>query len=188
MRNSGTIDRNCCLRLIIIGGDPNPDDGEISNEMARLQALCDEYELFDLIVFLGKKGQDDLPYYYSAAETLVMPSHYESFGMVALESMACGTPVVASEVGGLAFLVEDGVTGFHFLSEDAEMLSEKLTLLIEDEALRTRMSQRAAEVAKEYGWQKIAGKIFDVYNDLLAESNGGRKPQPSFRRAEAGSL
>jgi len=167
MREKGVVDRNCCLQLAIIGGDPRPDEGELSQEMARLQALCDEYELFDLIRFLGKKSQDDLPYYYSAADTLIMPSHYESFGMVALESMACGTPVVASEVGGLAFLVEDGITGFHFPSEDPDALSKKLTLLIEDGALRARMSQNAARVAKEYGWQKIAARISKLYQEVI---------------------
>ncbi len=73
----------------------------MSAEMARLQALCKELGLEDLVVFLGKRAQETLPYYYSAAEIVIMPSHYESFGMVALEAMACGTPVVASQVGGL---------------------------------------------------------------------------------------
>ena len=96
--------------LAVIGGDPNDDAAVTNIEMARLKALCHELHLDDLVIFLGKRGQDTLPYYYSAAEVLVMPSHYESFGMVALEAMACGKPVVASQVGGLAYLVQDGVT------------------------------------------------------------------------------
>ncbi len=171
LRNSGVIDRNCCLRLAIIGGDPRPENGTISDEMARLQKLCNDYGLFDLITFLGKKSQDSLPYYYSAAETLIMPSHYESFGLVALESMACGTPVIASEVGGLAFLVEDGETGFHFPSEDPIALSEKLTLIIENEGLRKKMSQNAVQVAKNYGWKIIAKRIFSLYEDVLEKRN-----------------
>ena len=75
--------------------------------MRRLINLSKEYKIEDLIIFLGKRSQDSLPYYYSAAEVVVMPSHYESFGMVALEAMACGTPVIASQVGGLAYLVKD---------------------------------------------------------------------------------
>ena len=71
--------------------------------MARLQELRENFQLTDLVAFLGKKAQDTLPYYYSAAEAVVVPSFYKSFGMVALESMACGTPVIASQVGGLAF-------------------------------------------------------------------------------------
>ena len=72
--------------------------------------------------FLGKRRQDTLPYYYSAAEVVVMPSHYKSFGMVALEAMACGTPVIASDVGGLGFLVQDGETGFTIPDGEPDLL------------------------------------------------------------------
>jgi D-inositol-3-phosphate glycosyltransferase len=170
MRKEGVIDRNCCIELAIIGGDPNAENSDPSEEMARLKSLCDEYGLFDLVTFMGKRGQDTLPYYYSAAETVIMPSHYESFGMVALEAMACGTPVVASEVGGLAFLIKDGVTGFHFPAEDPQALSEKLVLLIENRKLRQQMSKQAAEVAKDYGWQKIAGEISTLYDEVLSST------------------
>jgi D-inositol-3-phosphate glycosyltransferase len=120
-----------------------------------------------MVVFLGKRDQDTLPYYYSAAEVLVMPSHYESFGMVALEAMACGTPVIASQVGGLAYLVQDGVTGFHVPDGDHEALCEKLTQLIGDHDLRQRMGKQASDYACEYVWENIAGKILNVYQNLL---------------------
>jgi D-inositol-3-phosphate glycosyltransferase len=167
VRKKGILDRHCCLCVSIIGGDPNAEEGNLSDEMARLQALSDEHGLVDLVTFLGKRDQDTLPYYYSAAEGVIMPSHYESFGMVALEAMACGTPVVASEVGGLAFLIQDGITGFHFPAEDPEALSEKLISLIEDDDLRESMSKRAAQVAKGYGWEIIARRIITVYEDVI---------------------
>ena len=119
------------------------------------------------VVFLGKRGQDTLPYYYSAAEVVVMPSHYESFGMVALEAMACGTPVIASDVGGLGFLVQDGETGFTIPDGEPDTLCEKLTLLLGDVQLRERMGERAVEVAQSYDWEKIARQIAEVYDDLL---------------------
>ena len=96
------------VSLMIIGGDPHVSSQEMSAEMTRIQQLCDELSTGRMVAFLGKRAQETLPYYYSAADVLVMPSHYESFGMVALEAMACGTPVIASQVGGLAFLVKDG--------------------------------------------------------------------------------
>src|SRR3990172_6028108 len=91
LRSHGGItgERAC---VMVIGGDPDsPGD-----EMARLQALREELGVMDVVTFVGKKSQESLPYYYSAAEVVVVPSHYESFGLVALEAMACGIPVVAS--------------------------------------------------------------------------------------------
>jgi D-inositol-3-phosphate glycosyltransferase len=171
MRTEGVLDRNCCICLSIIGGNPDAADSEQSDEMLRLKALCGEYGLDDLVTFLGRRGQESLPYYYSASEAVVMPSHYESFGMVALEAMSCGTPVIASEVGGLAFLVQDGVTGFHFPAEDWITLAEKLTQIIEDDDLRNRMCQSAVDLARDYGWRKIAARIIEVYEDVLGNED-----------------
>ncbi len=153
--------------LIIIGGDPNASPEEMTAEMTRLQSLCDELCMNHLVVFLGKRGQDTLPYYYSAAEVLVMPSHYESFGMVALEAMACGTPVIASQVGGLAFLVQDGITGFHVPDGDHNALCEKLTTILGDSNLRRQMGENAYHYASEYAWETIARRIISVYQGLL---------------------
>ena len=153
--------------LAIIGGDPNANPEDMSAEMTRLQALCSELYMDRMVVFLGKRGQDTLPYYYSAAEVLVMPSHYESFGMVALEAMACGTPVIASQVGGLALLVQDGVTGFHVPNGDSDALCAKLSLLLQDANLREQMGARAADYARGYAWENIARGIIKVYDSLL---------------------
>lgn len=153
--------------LAIIGGDPSASPEEMSVEMTRLQALCHELSMDRMVIFLGKRGQDTLPYYYSAAEVLVMPSHYESFGMVALEAMSCGTPVIASQVGGLAFLVQDGVTGFHVPNGDADALCVKLTMLLADHALREQMGGQAASYARGYAWAIIARQLIDVYKSLL---------------------
>ena len=159
------------VHLAIIGGDPSASPQEMSAEMARLQKLCDDLCLGQLVVFLGKRDQDRLPYYYSAAELLVMPSHYESFGMVALEAMACGTPVIASEVGGLAYLVRDGETGFTVPDQEPELLSEKITWLLDDHDLHRTMSGRAVEYAQDYAWEKIAAQIVDVYKELAEKDS-----------------
>jgi D-inositol-3-phosphate glycosyltransferase len=155
------------VHLAIIGGDPAASPREMSAEMARLQKLCDDLCVGQTVVFLGKRDQDKLPYYYSAAELVVMPSHYESFGMVALEAMACGTPVIASEVGGLAYLVKDGETGFTIPDQEPDMLCEKISWLLNDHDLRATMSQRAVDYAQDYAWEKIAGQIVDVYTGLV---------------------
>ncbi len=157
--------------LAIIGGEPDASPQQMSVEMARLQKLCDELALDQTVVFLGKRGQDTLPYYYSAAEVLVMPSHYESFGMVALEAMACGTPVIASEVGGLGFLVQNGETGYTIPNGDPDVLCDKLSTLLNDVNLREAMGRHAADYAKSYTWDRIAAKIVDIYQALLNREN-----------------
>jgi D-inositol-3-phosphate glycosyltransferase len=159
--------RDICVCLAVIGGDPSTDPAAQTTEMARLKTVREESGLEDLVTFLGKRNQDSLPYYYSAAETVVVPSHYESFGMVALEAMACGTPVVASEVGGLAFLVQDGVTGFTVPVDDPQALADRLALLIEDPLLRDRLGEQAHTVAQQYAWENIAARMLALYGQAL---------------------
>jgi D-inositol-3-phosphate glycosyltransferase len=87
--------------------------------------------------------------------------------MVALEAMACGTPVVASQVGGLAFLVQDGETGFTVPFDDPQALAARLQALLNDPALREQMGARAADFAREYGWEKIAARVIEVYREFI---------------------
>ena len=155
------------LFLSIIGGDPDVSPDYWTAEMMRLQTMREHYGIQDMVTFLGKRSQDTLPYYYSAAEAVVVPSHYESFGLVALEAMACGTPVVASQVGGLAFLVQDGVTGYTVPSGDPQALCDRLTKLIMDDELRREMGERAASFAKEYAWDIITDRIISLYNQVM---------------------
>jgi D-inositol-3-phosphate glycosyltransferase len=156
---------NLCLS--VIGGDASVSESQMSHEMTRLNKLRDELGLTDIVTFLGKKDQATLPYYYSAADIVVVPSHYESFGMVALEAMACGTPVVASQVGGLAYLIRDGETGFHVPDQDPVALSEQLLAILNDDDLYQKMSIQAAEYAKGFSWQIIADKIVDLYREVV---------------------
>ena len=155
--------------LSIVGGDPDVSTMEMNVEMARLQRLCHDLDLDDMVVFLGKRSQDSLPYYYSAAEAVVVPSHYESFGMVALEAMACGTPVVASQVGGLAFLVQDGVTGFVVPDGDPEILANRLSRLILEPGLSQKLGDQAAACAQEYAWPKITRRMMNLYKSTAKD-------------------
>lgn len=150
----------------VIGGDPSEEGLRENGEMARLHELRDELGLSDLIAFLGARDQDTLQYYYAAANVLVMPSHYESFGMVALEAMACGTPVIASDVGGLSALVQDGKTGFRVKVNDPDALAKAVERLMDNEARRRRMGHSAACYAEDYSWQKVVDKLVGVYEEL----------------------
>ncbi len=162
-------EQDVCVCLAVIGGDPDSSPEAETREMARLKELREQAGLTDLVTFLGKRAQETLPYYYSAAEAVVVPSHYESFGMVALEAMACGAPVVASQVGGLAFLVQDGVTGFTVPVDEPAALAERLALLLNDRALRDKLATQAAEVAHQYAWENIAERMLALYQQALTE-------------------
>jgi D-inositol-3-phosphate glycosyltransferase len=169
LQEKGGVEKNLCL--VVIGGDLEEHDGKESKDMHLLNQLRDEYGLKDMVTFLGNKSQDSLPYYYSAAEMVIMPSHYESFGMVALEAMACGTPVIASLVGGLIHLVEDGVTGYHVPVDDPIALSERIFGLLQDKALRYRMGHDAFAFAKKFGWENITERMIQLYQEMLNVSN-----------------
>ncbi len=155
------------LCVIVIGGDPSEQGRRDNEEMARLHALRSELGLNDLITFLGARDQETLQFYYAAADCLVMPSHYESFGMVALEAMACGTPVIASDVGGLSQLVRHNRTGLRVPSKDPLALANAARALLSDEALRRAMGHRAACVAEDYSWIRIVDKLIAVYEELV---------------------
>jgi D-inositol-3-phosphate glycosyltransferase len=159
-------EQGCNLCLSIIGGDPEREDQEIK----RLKALEEDLGIGDLVTFLGAKDQNTLPYYYGAAEVLITPSHYESFGMVALEAMACGTPVIASEVGGLAYLIQDGVTGFHVPDREPDELAGKIGLILQNPGLRSEMSAAAVDRARAYGWPIIASRLEQVYWEVIGSA------------------
>ena len=154
------------VRVAVIGGDPSAAGQQANEEMARLHALRSTLGLDDVIAFLGARDQDVLQYYYAAAEVLVMPSHYESFGMVALEAMACGTPVIASDVGGLSTLVQHNKTGLRVRANDPGALARAIEQLLDDDALRRRMGHAAACYAEDYSWQRVVDLLLNVYGEL----------------------
>ena len=170
IQNNGEL-RCCPHNLVIIGGEPNAKPEDMNAEMSRLQDMVEDLGIENFVIFLGKQDQQLLPYYYSASEIVVMPSHYESFGMVALEAMACGTPVVASQVGGLAFLVRDGETGYVVPGNDVQMLAKRLVELIKDKDLRNKLGNKSAEYAQLYAWEIISEKMIEVYNQVLEKHN-----------------
>jgi D-inositol-3-phosphate glycosyltransferase len=167
------------LSVIIIGGAPGAGAGQSEAELARLQRLRVELGIEELVTFQGAKDQDSLVYYYSAAEMVVVPSRYESFGMVALEAMACGTPVIASKVGGLAFNVQDGRTGFLVPDRDPAALAERIRLLLGDPALRQQLGSEAVRWVSQYGWAPVADRILKVYESALPSRQ--QAAQASYR-------
>lgn len=150
------------LCVSIIGGDPDDPTHE-NAEMERLKAMRLTLGLDALVTFVGAKDQDALSDYYAASEALIMPSDYESFGMVALEAMASGTPVIASQVGGLAFLVRDGVNGYHVPVREPAALADKIRRLLSDPTERERLATNAAQSARAYAWPCIADRLLTTF-------------------------
>jgi D-inositol-3-phosphate glycosyltransferase len=150
------------VRLTIVGGEAG------NLERKRLVALAEELGVARWIEFVGAKDHTQLPTYYSAAEALLMPSDYESFGMVALEAMAAGTPVIASNVGGLAYLVREGETGYLVPVRDSLALAERMRDILSDSARRDAMGQAAHALAQQYDWSHIADRLMDVFAQARA--------------------
>ncbi|MFQ5614021.1 MAG: glycosyltransferase [Anaerolineae bacterium] len=155
--------------LCIIGGDPDLDSTYEHSELKRLHSLKESLGIGDLVTFLGAKDQDTLVHYYTAASVVVVPSHYESFGMVALEAMACGTPVIASDVGGLSYNVKDGFNGYLVPNGNPVALADKIALLLEHRSLRDELGQQAHRWAERFSWVNIADEILEVYHQTLTQ-------------------
>lgn len=149
-------------RFAVIGGTA-------SAEGARLMTMTQQLDLDKRVTFLGAKDHDALTQYYAAATAVIMPSDYESFGMVALEAMASGTPVIATKVGGLAYLVRDGETGFLVPARDPDALCERIEQLVTDDVLRDALGQNAAQVATDYAWPIIADRILEAFDSVLSK-------------------
>ncbi len=159
------------LEVFLFSGDPRQKLRKESKETGFRHMVRDEIAakgLTKTIKFLPGVAQDALHYYYAAANVVVMPSYYEPFGMVAIEAMATGTPVVASNVGGLRWTVEDGVTGFHAKAKEPSEFAQRIITVLDDVALQNSLSKHAAlMVRKRFGWDSIAAKVAQTYQSLV---------------------
>lgn len=159
------------VSICIIGGDPFSSSEAEQAELNRLCSLKEELGVGDLVTFLGAKDQTTLVNYYSAANMVVMPSHYESFGMVAIEAMACGTPVIASDVGGLTYIVEDGFNGYLVPRQDHQALADRISLLLKYPNLEEFLGEQARLWVKHFSWSSIAADILNVYHKAIEAKN-----------------
>lgn len=151
---------------VVIAGGP----GEQGHELKRLRWLVEELEMGQRVRFEGPITWESLPIYYSAADVCVVPSHYESFGLVAMESLACGTPVIASKVGGLPSVVKDGRNGFLVPWRCPQEFADRIAAVLTDDLLLEQLCRRARPSVLRFGWQNIATQISALYDSVL----GGR--------------
>lgn len=154
--------------LVVVGGDAHAREDQWSGEERRLRALADELGIAERVRWFGSRPQSTLPALFAAADVVVVPSHYESFGLVALEAQASGTPVVASAVGGLPYIVEDGVTGYLAPWDEPQVFADRIGAVLADGALRSALGARAVVRARSFAWPRIAERVEELYRGLLA--------------------
>lgn len=156
------------VQLVFAGGfDPATPD---AREFERIRALVGELGLAAHATFLGKVAPEALAAVYSAADLCVVPSHYESFGLVSIEAMGCGTPVVASDVGGLRYSVVHRETGLLAPAQDEQAFAGSIRLLLADEPLRARMGRAGARlVQRMFTWRAVAERLEALYDGLAAD-------------------
>ncbi len=153
--------------LVVVGG---ASGAEGAAEVARIQDLVAQLGLQDQVRMADPQPHHLLSTYYRAADVCVVPSRSESFGLVALEAAACGTPVVAAAVGGLRTLVADGRTGFLIEGRDPDAFAARVDQILRDGALATELGDEAARRAKGYTWSTAAARLRRVYGDLTVRS------------------
>ena len=158
---------NVCL--VVVGGALDPgDDAPETEKIQELRRLVHEHRMEDSVDFIGSIDQPRLALWYSAADLCAVPSLTESFGLVALEAMACGTPVVATRVGGLQTVVEDGESGLLVPPGDHAALAEAIEQLLMDHRLRTHLAHGARDRAEHFTWQRVGDGIEALYDRVLA--------------------
>jgi D-inositol-3-phosphate glycosyltransferase len=156
-------------RLVIVGGDRDNPDERISSEVRRLEAIAEEAGVSEQVVFAGARGRDTLKYFYSAADLFVTTPWYEPFGITPVEAMACGTPVIGANVGGIKFTVRDGETGYLVPPNDPDALAERIADLYKNPKLmrlfRRQAIRRAADL---FTWDKVAGAVAELYEAVVS--------------------
>lgn len=157
------------IRLILVGGSrPGQSDGI---ERERIEGIVDQLGLRQYTTFPGQINHDELPYYYSAANVCVVPSHYEPFGLVAIEAMAAGTPVVASQVGGLEFTVAHGKTGLLCPPQDERAFAESIDQILARRSWQQELSKAARNrVETLFSWDGVAQQLSELYVSTMETS------------------
>jgi len=149
-----------------VGGEDETQPAQWNSEQRRLDQLRRTLGVQAQVQFVGTQPQERLPLYYVAADVVAAPSHYESFGLAALEALACGAVVVASNVGGLALTIEDRRSGLLFPPDNDAALAAHIERVLTDEDLAARLRSAAVQRAAEYSWPTIARRIIALYEDV----------------------
>ncbi|MCL5411147.1 MAG: glycosyltransferase family 1 protein [Patescibacteria group bacterium] len=158
------------VRLVVVGGESDKPDPKRTPEIGRLTELAKSLGLEENVTFIGRRHGAELRQYYCASDVFVSTPWYEPFGLTVLEAMACGKPVIGSEVGGIKFTVKNNVTGFLVPPEEPFILAEKLTTLLTNENLQERFSKNALKnVYRRFTWPTVALMMASVYEKIIRQ-------------------
>lgn len=163
LHTTAHLETDAEVQVLVVGSDGNG-----SGELDRLRRLADDLDVGKSVEFVGRVPQEQLAWYYSAADVCVIPSFYESFGLAALESMACGTPVVASRVGGLSTIVEHGRTGYLKSWRCPEAFAHSLEMILSNRSLQDSMGMAARRRAETLSWDQVAAQMLELYLHLAS--------------------
>jgi glycosyltransferase involved in cell wall biosynthesis len=171
------------VKLLIVGGNSDIPDPRLTPEIGRLRDLAQAEHVTDRVLFTGRRSRELLKLYYSAADAFVTTPWYEPFGITPLEAMACGTPVIGGDVGGIKYSVVDRTTGFLVPPNDPVTLSDRLAELYSKPRLAKKLGRAAVRRANAlFTWQSVARSVAALYADVEA----GRPPaQAALRMAAA---
>jgi D-inositol-3-phosphate glycosyltransferase len=159
------------LIVNIIGGA----SGANTEEVERLKELSTWLNIDDVVHFAPPVPRTDLAHWYRAADLVCVPSYSESFGLVALEAQACGTPVVATAIGGLRTAVADGISGVLVDGHDPKAWSSVIARLLQEPQRRVLLSMGALEHASHFGWDATARGTLDIYDQVITHNNAAAK-------------
>ena len=176
------------VELLVAGGPPAAMLHE-DESAAALRAVAVAFGVAERVRFLGALDRDAVPPLLRSADVVCCCPWYEPFGLVAVEAMACGVPVVATDVGGLAETVVDGRTGLLVPPRSSDAVAAALASLLDDPERRRRMGQAACERAKDYGWGPIGARTLEVYERIArAGRRTSTEEQPAWWEATADEL
>lgn len=159
------------LKLVVIGGGDQRKDFVNNEEIIRIQHAVREKRLLKKVVFLGSKSQFELKRYYSRADALIVPSLYESFGLVVLEALACGTPVLVSQIGKMRTIVKEGKNGFCFLPYSPRSLSECIEYFYANRGMLWTKKTIRDDIINTFSWERTAEETYRILSDLLGRQN-----------------
>jgi D-inositol-3-phosphate glycosyltransferase len=171
IRSLAHLKNKQAVQLVIVGGEADTPDVAQSPELQRLQKIAIEHGVETSIYFAGRKSREKLKFYYSAADIFISTPWYEPFGITPLEAMACGTPVIGANVGGIKYTVVDGETGALVPPENPAALGQKIDELVTDAGHLQQLGQNALKRVNTYfTWVHVAEKLASLYNKIIITS------------------